>query len=345
MMPGTADQRGLIVLNPRSGTASPEVLENVTRQLAGLLARTEVVRTEGPGHAREIAAALADRPLADRPDVVVVVGGDGTVSETAVGLSRLTGSEPDDAVPALAVVPTGTGNSFYRQIWADQPWPAVLAGSLAIGRAGVRWLDLARVLETGTGVLLGACSGLVAEALITAKEIPAVSGRDRYAQAVALTLQRFRPYPGRVFVDGVLVHEGSTVFANVGGGRFRGGRFQLLPRSVLNDGLLDVCVIDATDLDPADLPGMTANGGHVGRPGVVYGRGHTIRIERTDGLPVTFEHDGELFSEELTSWTLEVVPQTVPVLVGSWSSGDSLSAIADWDSRGAGRLSGVVTDA
>jgi diacylglycerol kinase (ATP) len=315
-MPVSAALRTVLILvNPAAGGARPDLIEQVGRRVAGCGARTRLARTEAPGQATDLVRSLGREPAATRPDTLVVVGGDGTLGEVAAGLSWLAETQPRETVPALVAVPAGTGNSFYREVWADRPWAETLSESLTGGRAGVRWLDYARVLENGTGVLLGACTGLVAEALVAARELGAVTGRDRYDRAVAATLARFQPYPGRVEVDGVEIFSGPVIFANIGGGRYRGGRYQLLPRSVLDDGLLDVCVAGGP-LRPRDLPGVTARGRHLGLPGVAYGRGRQVRVERTDGLPLTFEHDGELFDDGRTAYTVEVLPGAVPVRTG-----------------------------
>ncbi|HEY9437205.1 MAG TPA: diacylglycerol kinase, partial [Streptomyces sp.] len=183
---------------------------------------------------------------------------------------------------------------------------------LAATAPRTRAVDLARVAENGALALLGASTGVVAQSLIAAQDITG-DGRDRYARAVATSLRSFSPYPGRVTVDGETVQEGPTVFANVGGGRFRGGRFELLPRSVMDDGLLDVCVV-GDRLPLRDLPALALDGGHVGRAGVVYARGRRIVVERTDGRPLVFEYDGDLVDAPSSRFTLDVLPGALRVL-------------------------------
>jgi diacylglycerol kinase (ATP) len=114
-------------------------------------------------------------------------------------------------------------------------------------------------------------------------------------------------------VDGDVVHSGATLLANVGGNRFRGGAFELLPHSVLDDGLLDVCVIGG-EHRAADMLALTRSGAHVGVPGVVYARGRKVRIERVDDRPLWFEHDGEVVDPPRGSYTLTAVSSAVPVI-------------------------------
>ncbi|MEV6650793.1 diacylglycerol kinase family protein [Streptomyces sp. NPDC051219] len=302
---GSWASSALVVANERAGTASTELIDSVVRQCAQVIDDVTLSRTAYRGHATELAAKAAG----DRIDTVVVVGGDGTTSEAVNGLLKV----PAEMQPVLINIPAGTGNSFYREIWRDRPWQQALDIAFGSAEPRVRRLDMMRVAETGDLVILGACSGLVAEALTVAAGITDTAGRERYQRAVALTLQNFTPHPGRVTVDGDVVHDGSVVFANVGGGRYRGGQFKVLPHSVLDDGLLDVCVVGG-QLDLRELPGLTRDGSHLAHPAVTYRRGRRIVIERTDGKPLTFEWDGEARDSTRTSYTLEILPGVLSVL-------------------------------
>jgi diacylglycerol kinase (ATP) len=295
----------VVIANPAAGAAGPELVARVLRRCTDRIPDTRLHLTEGRGHARR----LAERADVRDAGLLVVVGGDGTISEVVDGLVAA-GRTP----PPLAVVPAGTGNSLHREVWGALTWADTLEAALDPARSRVRTLDLIRFAGTGGHAALGVASGLVAEALVTARGLTDVSGPDRYSLAIAKTLADFEPYPGRVLVDGVELHRGPTVLANVGGGRYRGGRYQLLPHSIMDDGLLDVCVVDGA-LDPRCLPGLTADGAHVGRPEVRYARGRRTVLERTDGEALVFEHDGEVHSgPDRRRVDLEVIPNALPVL-------------------------------
>ncbi|MGW5373104.1 diacylglycerol/lipid kinase family protein [Streptomyces sp. NPDC004011] len=300
--------RALIVANPASGSHSPELVRQVAELCEACLERAEVHLTSAPGDATGAVCRALERKQG-APDLVVAVGGDGTVREVVQGLVPATGRA------SLAVVPGGTGNSGYKMLWGERPWTeslkAVLTDYGIGGSARLRRLDLARLAETRNYVYLGACSGVIADALITARELP-LTGRERYARAFADTAAGYRPYPGRVTVDGRVVHEGPTVLANVGGGRYRGGRFQVLPDSLLDDGLLDVCVIGG-GIPAADVPGLTLEAAHMDHPATVYARGRRITVERTDGGRLPLEHDGEYQHGIGDSATFEVLPGALPV--------------------------------
>lgn len=265
--------RTLIVANPAAGSVSPSLIAEVARACAGVFDANP-----------------------STVDLVVAVGGDGTAGSVA---GRV-GSTP------LFIVPAGTANSFYRTLWGDTPWRTALAQALS--GASPTPIDLARVAELGVVSLSGAGSGFIPQATHAAKR----SGTG-YGAAVASLAAGYRPYPGRVVVDGHVVHSGPTLLVNVGGGRYRGGEYALLPHTVLDDGLLDVCVVGG-EQDVRDMLVRTRTGSHVDVPGVVYARGRRIRVERTDANPLWFEHDGEVAPRDRSSYTVEVVPRAVRVI-------------------------------
>ena len=226
----------LIIANPIAGQIDDMLVADLTHRCRTQVAAVELHRTSARGDARQ-AAAQAVRA---GTDLVLAVGGDGTVREVVQGLLD-SGNATDG--PSLMIVPAGTGNSSYLAQWGNLDWREAVTAALTGQGARRVLLDLAQLEELDQLVLLGACSGLIAEALVAARTI-GVTGRERYRIALAQAAADFISYPGKVLVDGVVVHEGMTVLANVGGGKHRGGRYQVLPRSILDDGLLDVCVID-----------------------------------------------------------------------------------------------------
>lgn len=122
--------RVLVVANPRATATSPRERDVLAHALASE-AQLEVVETENRGHA----AALACRAMRNGTDVVVALGGDGTVNEVINGLLT-DGVHP--AVPALGVVPAGSTNVFVRALGLPKD-PIEATGALLEGlRTGAR---------------------------------------------------------------------------------------------------------------------------------------------------------------------------------------------------------------
>jgi len=97
-------KRILFIINPVSGIGRQKSIEEYIN--AGIDRKTgqyEIAYTQHKGHAFEISTEAAGKY-----DIVVAVGGDGTVNETGRGLI---GSET-----ALGIIPTGSGNG-WPVIW------------------------------------------------------------------------------------------------------------------------------------------------------------------------------------------------------------------------------------
>jgi diacylglycerol kinase (ATP) len=295
--------RVVIIANPAASTYSDSLV-------AELIPRCErhadatFYQTAGPDHATEIA-----RSTSDGETIVLSVGGDGTAREVVHGLVDSRRPSP------MLIVPAGGSNSCYRSFWSDIPWQDALDQALANPIAHTRSLDLALLKENGKLVLAGASAGFPPQAVHNAEAITELTGRARYEKALVDLATTYEPFPGRITVDGAIVHNGRTMLANVGGSRYRGGQFEVLPHSIIDDGLLDVCVI-AGYHDPTEMLTLARAGTHVTHPGVHYARGRTVTIERADGVPLWFEHDGEVLLDSSDRFTLTVVPHAVPMLVG-----------------------------
>jgi diacylglycerol kinase family enzyme len=100
--------RVLVVTNPRATATSARERDVLAHALASD-ADLEVVETANRGHA----AALACRAMRKDTDVVVALGGDGTVNEVINGLLT---DGVHDGVPALGIVPAGSTNVFARAL-------------------------------------------------------------------------------------------------------------------------------------------------------------------------------------------------------------------------------------
>lgn len=134
--------QALLVVNPKATATTARVRDVLAHALASET-RLEVVETKARNHATELARRAAEDGL----DVVVALGGDGTVNEVVNGLLA---DGPRDGLPALAVVPGGSTNVFARAL--GQPAGAVEATGeileairtdrrrrIGLGRADERW--------------------------------------------------------------------------------------------------------------------------------------------------------------------------------------------------------------
>ena len=95
----------LAIINPVSGTGSKDKLPRLIDTVVDHDCNdVSIIMTEYPGHAREI----AQQAVQDKIDIVVAIGGDGTVNEVGSGVC---GSDT-----AMAIVPCGSGNGLARHL-------------------------------------------------------------------------------------------------------------------------------------------------------------------------------------------------------------------------------------
>jgi diacylglycerol kinase family enzyme len=138
--------RALVVVNPTATNTTAAMREVLVGALAGDL-KVDVVETGHRGHARE----LASQSVAEGVDVVISVGGDGTVNEVVNGLLE---HGPAPHLPMLAVVPGGSTNVFSRALGRSRdPLEATseIIDSLRAGRT--------RLVSLGTASAIGADAG------------------------------------------------------------------------------------------------------------------------------------------------------------------------------------------
>ena len=134
--------RALLVVNPKA-TATTERMRDVLAHALASETKLDVVETQARGHA----TSLARQAAVDGLDVVVALGGDGTVNEVVNGLLA---DGPAGGLPALAVVPGGNANVFARALGLpDAPVEATSQlltalrtdrrRSVGLGQADERW--------------------------------------------------------------------------------------------------------------------------------------------------------------------------------------------------------------
>src|SRR3954467_14608991 len=138
--------RALVVINPAATSTSATMRDVLVGALASEL-KLDVVETTHRGHGRELGARAAN----DGIDLVVSVGGDGTVNEVVNGLLE---HGPGEHLPTLAVVPGGSTNVFSRALGRSRhpvEATAEILDSLRPGRTRTVSLGTASVLPAGEG--------------------------------------------------------------------------------------------------------------------------------------------------------------------------------------------------
>jgi YegS/Rv2252/BmrU family lipid kinase len=270
-----------------------------------------VLFSDEPEHLRELGRQAAEGGA----DLVVAVGGDGTVNEVAAGL---VGTSTE-----LAVVPRGTGVDFVR----TYAIPSRLEDAVEVALRGrTRPVDAGRVGfrswsgETGEAWFFNVAgvgmSGAVAKR--TNESSKALGGKASYLWSTIAVFARWRNTEVRVSVDDESrtgrMHE--VVVAN---GRYLGGGMMMCPEAIPDDGLFDVLLIgDITKRDLVQTLPKIYRGTHLPHPKAELLRGHTVSVDSDEPLPVQL--DGE--QPGTTPVHFELVPRALRLRVPGGARGD-----------------------
>jgi len=286
----------IVILNPNSGRGlalnkRPEIERAL--QEKGLAYRIE------SEHAAQETSAVVRRCVAENPEGIIAVGGDGTLFEVINGMAG-------SSVPLL-FVSCGTGNDFVRAL--GLPKDPIEALKLQLG-APISRIDIGRMNETYFLNVSG--TGFDVDVLRYADKYKAkYSGLRPYLFALVDAIKQYRPMTAMVAFDDEPEKEMSFAILSVGNGRYIGGGMKAVPEALLNDGLFDVIVVDPVK-KAAILPLVVfyIAGKHVALKLGKLRRCKKISIRRKGS---TFNLDGELLDADNAKY--EILPAALCVRV------------------------------
>lgn len=294
------------LVNPSSGGgAAPGAVVPVARLLREAGATVDVTYSPGP-HAM---VELVDQAVA-RGDVVVSVGGDGMLSSLAGPVADRDGT--------LGMVPAGRGNDFARMLGLPEE-PEALAQVLLEGT--VRSIDLLAVTGVAPGRRLVAGSvyaGVDARAAEIVDRATWLPRSLQYPYAALRSLATYQPGHYRVSVDGV-EHEYAAATVVVANSAYYGSGMKIAPAASVEDGTLDVVVIEAASRIALmrSLP-KVYDGAHVQLPEVTVLTGTRVEVRGTSRTPIPVGADGEplgpLPGLDAAPAVVEVLPGALPIL-------------------------------
>lgn len=296
-----------VIVNPVAGACSTRrKWPCISRLLKQIGLSFDYKYTEGVGHAKELAQAAVS---AGYP-YVVVVGGDGTISEVANGILSAPANDT-----TLGVISTGTGSDFARSVGIPRSY--VNACSLLISPKRLS-IDVGVVEYKNKGQSLkrffvnSAYIGFGATVVEATERLPKYfGGTIPYLTSVFRTLFSYRN-KSVVLRIGDKVKSARILSVVVANGGYVGGGMHVAPEASLNDSLLDVMIIgDIGKFELLKALPTVYNGTHVTHPKVTMGRAAKVTIDTSERLLVSA--DGELLGEGPASFS--IVPMALNLMV------------------------------
>ena len=295
------------ILNPKAGGG--RTAQVWTKVRADLPLGVEALETKGPGHAAE----LTRMTLKQGADTIIAFGGDGTINEVVNGFFENEELVSDHA--ALAIIPHGTASDFRRIL--ALPLDAKRAARVMhngerrmIDVMKVRYTDKEgrRHLRYSINVTSFGMGGLVARR--ATGSLKALGGSIGFLLATLRTAMTFSGNLVTLKLDDSKTVNAHITNVAIGNGQYHGGGMWVCPGAMIDDGLLDVTLIQR--LTPFELlkslPDLY-NGGILSRDNV---QAHRVKYLRAESMePVFVEIDGEPAGR--LPLEISVLPQTIRV--------------------------------
>jgi diacylglycerol kinase (ATP) len=228
--------RVTVLTNPVSGrgNASHAAEKSIVR-----LRRRGVDVDAIVGSDAEHARRLLDSAVGKGTDALVVVGGDGAITDA---LQTLAGN----AIP-LGIIPAGTGNDHAREFGLPTKDPVAAADIVADG--WTETVDLGRIRDrTGSTTWFGTVAAAGFDSLVTdrANRMRWPRGRMRYTLAMLAELSQLRLLPFRLVLDGRDKNVTDLTLVAFGNTRSYGGGMLICPHADHADGQLDITMVHST---------------------------------------------------------------------------------------------------
>lgn len=300
-----------IILNPMADMGRAWQVARDLRVIASEQGGAEWSGTVYPGHAVELARQAGEQGY----DLVVAMGGDGTVHEVVNGLMQV----PQERRPALGVVPAGSGNDFAHALHIPTKADHALARAFEVAPSPV---DLGLLTdEHGRREYFDNTLGMGFDAVVTIRshKLPIVRGFLMYLTAVIQTiLLNHDPARVQIEADQEKWEEVVLMTTLCNGGR-EGGGFLLSPQSSLTDGVLEFLTVrKVSRLMMFRLLPEFLKGTHLRFTKEVR-LGQCRRFRLSSDRPLYIHADGEIltsFGSNLRKVEFEIVPNALQVVKG-----------------------------
>ena len=308
----------IFIINPAAGQgkSTGDLKARITEDCRMHDIEPVIYETTCPGDAETASARIASG-LAGEPAVFYARGGDGTAGEVLNGIVDF----PD---VSLAIVPTGTGNDTIRNF--DVPEKSfsdihcLLAGK-AVPVDLLRYRGEVDGMETDRFCINMFNNGFDANVVAASrrmKELPLVSGSLAYLLGI---LQMFIQKKGislAIYADDECVSEGPILLAAVSNGCYCGGGIKSSPQSIVDDGFMDLNIIQNTTRRRfLRLFPSFSKGKHLGDPAyediLTTIKCRSVKLLPYETASFQFCVDGELAMT--TGLTIDICPHAMSFIV------------------------------
>lgn len=289
----------IFVINPYAGKSdSTDEIKQHLSQFDNKI-DYEIYVTKGPKDAtlfcKEYCLSHSDQTVR-----FYACGGDGTINEVVSGIVGMRNAQ-------MSCYPCGSGNDYIKYYGTQKDF-------LEIGNTinGVpHQVDLMQVDVLGCGkhetrYSLNVCNfGFDAEVcrtMIEVKRKPFIGGKNAYTTGIIKSIFTGRLNHVDIDADGKEFHRGNLLLCTLSNGQYVGGAYRCAPRSINDDGLIEICLVKPMMLARfISMIGAYQKGEHLDNPKVQnlikYQRGKELKLSAPHPFWVTI--DGDMLCSDL----------------------------------------------
>ena len=295
-----------LIINLTAGGGKPRPhLKTIFKYLKKNGFNFKVSYTSYHGEAVELAQKAADNGA----ELIVSVGGDGTVNEIVNGIMK---SKND---PLLGIIPLGWANDFIKS--TNIP-PNIIEACKILIKGKTKNIDVGVINDQI--YFANICGvGFDAEVAQLANQMKSKHPNLRILSAfvyvfatVKKLLSPFSYHDVKIKFDGQEIHSNILCIA-ISNGKFYGGRFKITQEAILDDGLLEVCVIEEMGRFKylSSIP-KVFKGTHTSIKGIYFYRAKEVLIQSSE--PVLAQVSGEVI-EGQKKFTITLLPKSLKIIV------------------------------
>lgn len=312
-------QRVMVLINPVSGRGSGKrCYQKISSSLKKLSEEkkiaVQVIFTQKEGEKN--ATNLAKRAVEEKYSLIIAVGGDGTYNEVANGV---VGSN----IPLL-LIRAGSGNDFAEALGIPKDpkraFELIIQGRVAqvdLGKVNKR--VFVNIFGIGFDARVAQCAESLKQKLsfLPVKFLYLIALLRELSCKIEYVRLEMRISEPKTFLRGV---SGKVTLLAVANGPKCGGVFKLAPRADLQDGLLDICLIEKTSSQRIfKFIQRGIAGTHLALPEVIKEKGQlprvcSLTISSLDGQGLPCQIDGEALPPE-REYMVSVLPRALNVIV------------------------------
>ena len=295
-----------LIINLTAGGGKPRPhLKTIFKYLKENGFNFKVSYTSHHGEAIELAQKAADKGM----DLIVSIGGDGTVNEIVNGIMKSKNN------PSLGIIPLGWANDFIKSV--NIPSDITQACQILV-QGKIKEIDVGIINEKI--YFANICGvGFDAEVALLANQIKSKHPNLRILSAfiyvfatVKKLLSPFSYHNVKIKFDGQEIHS-KILFIAISNGKIYGGRFKITPEAILDDGLLEICLVEEMGrFKYLSIIPKVFKGTHASIKGVNFYRAKEVVIESSE--TILAQVSGEVI-EGQKNYIITILPKSLKLIV------------------------------